>query len=31
MGLSLCLALDGKKEEVNVDFAVSIESLEVRI
>ncbi len=27
-GSSLCLALDGKREELNVDFALSIESLE---
>jgi len=28
MGSSLCLTLDGKREELNVDFILSIESLE---
>jgi len=28
MGSSLCLTLDGKREELNVDFFLSIESLE---
>lgn len=30
MGLSLCLTLDGKREDLNVDFVLSIESLEAK-
>jgi len=28
VGLSLCLTLDGKRKDLNVDFVLSIESLE---
>ena len=28
MGSSLCLTLDGKREELNVDFVLSIEGFE---
>jgi hypothetical protein len=28
MGSSLCLILDGKREDLNVDFVLSIESFE---